>query len=403
MESLMTIPAIQVDEALQTAKAPAEKEQLLPLTGLRLFLALWVIVYHQTSPDGTLGAYMPLLNPAFFSLVETGYAAVGVFFLLSGFILTYNYDFSGGWNKRAAIRFAIARFSRIYPVYLLGLVLVLPFFVKPLIRHPGTEGPIGALQFALLQSWVPAATGTWNSPGWSLSDEAFFYALFPVVGMCLSRVTRLPGLVVAGLFLWAAALLVPLGSVLGNVDGLNISAIRSNHHSFAVDFVRYFPIFRLPEFLLGIVTARIYLRIQHGFRGRGYYLYLPALAAAAIILTHANRVAYPLMHNGILAPLSACVVLGLALGGGALARILSIPLVVFLGGASFSMYILHLPHWSWMAWTLDHLHASWHRGWLGMVVYLVIVVVLSGLVFKHLEQPASFFLKRKLSREPSRA
>lgn len=61
------------------------------------------------------------------SLVGTGYAAVGIFFLLSGFILAYNYDLGTQWSDQGKLRFAIARFSRIYPVYLLGLLLVLPF------------------------------------------------------------------------------------------------------------------------------------------------------------------------------------------------------------------------------------------------------------------------------------
>ena len=128
------------------------KEPLLPLTGLRAFLALWVIGYHQIGSTGSLGAYASLLPPAIFSMIDTGYAAVGMFFLLSGFILAYNYDLGKSWTREEWLRFAAARFARIYPVYLLGTLLVLPFFVKAIVRNPAAEGGIGLLQITLLRS-----------------------------------------------------------------------------------------------------------------------------------------------------------------------------------------------------------------------------------------------------------
>src|ERR1044071_2165280 len=97
----------------------SSKLQLHSLTGLRFFLALWVVVFHQSSRLGP----MP---PALFGLLQTGYVAVGFFFVLSGFVLAYNYPLVAAWSKDELVRFGIARFARIYPTYFLGLVTIAP-------------------------------------------------------------------------------------------------------------------------------------------------------------------------------------------------------------------------------------------------------------------------------------
>ena len=138
------------------------------------------MIYHQTG-------YVHAAPHPLFELLKTGYMAVGVFFTLSGFILAYNHSLDHAWNFDEIKRFALGRFARIYPVYVLGLLLVLPFQIRGLIQHPVNNGSLGALQFVLLQAWAPAATGKWNSPGWSLSNEAFFYSMFPFLGVALCQ------------------------------------------------------------------------------------------------------------------------------------------------------------------------------------------------------------------------
>jgi hypothetical protein len=71
------------------------KPQILPLTGMRIVLAMWVVVFHQIPSDCLLGQYMGSLPRPLFSLAATGYVAVGVFFVLSGFILALNYSLTG--------------------------------------------------------------------------------------------------------------------------------------------------------------------------------------------------------------------------------------------------------------------------------------------------------------------
>ena len=68
------------------------KQQLPALTGARLFLALWVILYHQIPHEDTTVtvSWLGSLPLPFHLFLRTGYAAVTVFFVLSGFVLAYN-------------------------------------------------------------------------------------------------------------------------------------------------------------------------------------------------------------------------------------------------------------------------------------------------------------------------
>ena len=62
------------------------------LTGLRFFLALWVILHHLTGPGQKLEATALLLPYGLFTLIRGGYQAVTTFFVLSGFVLTRSYS-----------------------------------------------------------------------------------------------------------------------------------------------------------------------------------------------------------------------------------------------------------------------------------------------------------------------
>jgi peptidoglycan/LPS O-acetylase OafA/YrhL len=366
------------------------RPHLQPLTGLRIVLALWVVTFHHIAPDSFLGPYTGYLPRPIFSLIATGYAAVGAFFVLSGFILALNYPLAEEWSRSYKIRFGIARFARIYPIYLIGVLLAVP--VTHLIQHPALEGVRGLLQISLLHSWWPPATGVWNSPSWSLSNEAFFYLTFPLLGGLLWRISRRSSLLITTALLWAAAMAVPIAAELAHIQPLCNSAIAANPHSFTLDLVRFNPLLRLPEFLMGVVSARLYLMSRDQMKGKGPLLYLPALAAMLIILTHGDSFTYPMMHNGLLAPLTCCLILGLAFGGGALCSLLSTRPMVFLGGASYAVYILQIPLGVW----LEKLHLPWYRGITGMMLYLFVVLSLSSLAFKYFEEPASRWLKRRL-------
>jgi peptidoglycan/LPS O-acetylase OafA/YrhL len=109
--------------------------------------------------------------------LEPGYAGVSFFFVLSGFILAFNYA------PRVADRgdFWFRRFARIWPTHALTFVIAIPIGLDT-TNFVGSAAT-AVLNLALLQSWMPQPEiyFSFNRLSWSISNEAFYYALFPVL------------------------------------------------------------------------------------------------------------------------------------------------------------------------------------------------------------------------------
>lgn len=106
-----------------------ERPKLNTLTSLRFFAAGLVFLYHYA--HGIPGA------PRWFlSLNSHGFAAVTFFFVLSGFILAYSYldEEKPSHLKGTRSAFWISRTARIYPLYLLALVIALPAYAYATAR-----------------------------------------------------------------------------------------------------------------------------------------------------------------------------------------------------------------------------------------------------------------------------
>jgi len=386
---------------------PNDKEQLLPLTSIRFFLALWVVVFHQTDTFGYLAEWLLALPEPAVSFFKTGYVAVSVFFVLSGFILAYNYSLLRSWSSAELRRFAVSRFARIYPVYCVGLVLVAPLVIRT-ARNTAPDASLGSLlgsaavHSLLLQSWVPQIALSWNAPGWSLSDEAFFYLCFPFIGVALWSASRLRSVLLLAVAVWVTASIAPLVAVALPLNGFgNVPATSSlpDAEILWANLVKFNPLIRLPEFCGGVLAARIFQMLRasgNPLSQAGYLLYVPALLLEAAALAFADAIPYPLIHNGLLLPLHAMAIIGLALGGGILPRILSWPPLVFLGGASYSMYILHAPVAMWIDFIAEryfHVHIV---GFNFAAMYVFLVVCLAGFVFTVIEEPANRFWRKRL-------
>jgi len=385
-----------------------QKVRLSALTGVRFFLALWVVLFHQASPEGYLSGVLSKLPVVVFCLFRTGYCAVGVFFVLSGFILSYNYALDHTWSLPQLVRFGIARLARIYPVYCVGLLLVVPEVGYALMGRFSSERVVeqtglAVLNFTLLQAWIPRVALSWNPPGWSLSDEALFYCCFPFISVALWKLSGFRNLLIAGTLAWAAALIAPLLAVVIGLKGFSdvpATSVAGYTDVFWPYLVKFNPLLHLPDFCMGIVLGRAFhglLRQRSRLLGRGYYLYLPGVLMEIFLIAHSNSLPYPLVHNGLLLPVHALVILGLALDGGILARLLSGRWLVFLGNASYSLYIIHLPILLGVNMIASRLFSIKLGGVGCMAIYVVAVVCLSAIVFKFIEEPGNRIVKRRLN------
>jgi len=159
------------------ASATPAPPELRELTSLRFVAAFAVLVLHYRD---LLGPMPPWLLRG----VIGGQYGVTFFFVLSGFILTYRYQgwFAAGVKDESFWRFQRFRLARIYPIYLLGLLLDTPWHLieRANAGALASSGPTYWASWLLnlvgLQAWVPAVPFAmfWNTPAWSVAAEFFF-------------------------------------------------------------------------------------------------------------------------------------------------------------------------------------------------------------------------------------
>lgn len=141
--------------------------EIRSITGLRAIAALGVYINHFGNP-----AWFPnrLSN-----IQANGSFGVSFFFVLSGFDLALAYD----GNTIDVRTFYLNRIARIGPTYIVALIIAVAY-----ISLSGfTFDHVFMLHFFGLQAWFPTSDSgfAFNSPGWTISVEIFFYALFPLL------------------------------------------------------------------------------------------------------------------------------------------------------------------------------------------------------------------------------
>lgn len=323
-----------------------------------------VLIYHGTSEVKSIPAGLS-------GFLKNGSLGVSLFFILSGFVLTYTYQgtvFSGR-------DFFAARFARIYPVYIFSLLVAAPLFFKSFIAEGNGDRvvPLVLGKIFLIQSWVPWMMHNWNVPSWSLSTEAFFYLLFPLLLPALSLVPaklRLPGIV---------ALITVYGF------GLPISEAIGPDYSLS-------PVRDVFLFGSGILIG---LAFCEGWRAPRWLLPLSLVGALGLMGAFD-----PIPANGWLKAEFTLVLCAL-IGG-----IASIPAqsssfmnngtLKRLGEASYALYILHLPIAAVFAFAGSKLGFSFDNP-LILVVYVPVSIWISVIVYLKLEVPANRWLRKRLS------
>jgi peptidoglycan/LPS O-acetylase OafA/YrhL len=317
----------------------APVERIGPLTTLRFVAALLVVMYH-TLPRGQGGERFEQLGTKF---VDLGFTAVGLFFVLSGFILSTVYPKLDG--RDGIIRFAVARVARIVPVYAATLLMDLPRLLAWRIAKSGLV--IGTLiaggqfisQLLMLQAWFPPLGGL-NFPSWSVATEAFFYAMFPLLLPYMMRSRGLGTSIALLVGFWLLGFAVALGPML----------LFEPAPPWIDAMISHNPIGRLPEFASGIVLANIglllktkYARATGGVRFLALILGLMGYFSVGLLQ---EMLPTSTLQNAALVPFYGLVILGMATREGIISRLISHPLLLLLGEASYALYLLHIPCWT---------------------------------------------------------
>jgi peptidoglycan/LPS O-acetylase OafA/YrhL len=314
-----------VTAAPRTAPRPLHQ-----LTGLRLFAALAVYFSHVAAPAG---------SPDWLrALQKSGYAGVTFFFVLSGFVLALNY-FDTLRTPRQVRSYVAARIARVFPLYLVALSW-------PAV-HLWASGKLPEwhlLQKVLgIQAWNPDLHVAFGflGPAWSISVELFLYATLPL----LVPLVRLLDRHVATLLTAIALVLAGLFVLAWLFDAVGRGDLAPADPASAHRWLYRTPLVRVGDFLVGVLAARVYLRIRDRRANArlGAWLVPVAIAATFLLAAQTSLVNTAWSWDAMYAVPAVTLILGLAVAPESpVARLLSLRGVVFLGEASFAFYLCHI-------------------------------------------------------------
>ena len=347
------------------------KDEIRSLTGLRGVAALLVVLYHAFHRGTPYGA-----------VLERGYLSVDLFFVLSGFVMALNYGnlFNGvPFSPRNYIKFLALRFSRLYPVYVLLLCVVLGLNAAGLMPLFDVPDVATALPWNLtMMQALSFGAGNINLPAWSISTEWVAYLLFAIlVAVCLSRSEGVywSAAVAAILGLFAVALLAPaLQRPQLEIEGpLSIFSTETA-----------LPVLRcVAGFMLGLVCYRIQFERQGNWLGARPVVgdIAAALICACLLVPYTDI----LFVIG-----SALLIAHLGRGRSATSDFLGTPWVHWLGMISYSLYLVHIPLILSLRTIVRHYDLPYT---VANVTGVVLSLLVAPLTYRYVEVPGRLLLR----------
>ena len=367
--------------------------EIKALSGLRIVAAVWVVLFHFRP---LLKQASPPLSDALAPILDCGAQGVDLFFILSGFVLTWNYleRMGPAWSTRATLHFLWLRLARVWPVYLVTMHLAVAWIIFTLnvgdFPSPAAAtltGPNYLRQLFLVQLWVVPYfdNSSWDGPAWSISAEWLAYLLFGLLVIVLFRVARASR---ARNLLWLAfaVTLPPL---------LFLAATG--------EF--YTPWSWLPriimQFTAGALACAAVRKLQPTDRARRIAGYLSLALGVGMVgilyFLDANPVPKVSDSSGLVDVLFVPLVMTLAIGVGTLPRLLSTRLMVYGGYISFSLYMVHeLVHtaWNWFTAQFEIVLTPTWSAKLIVVGVLGVAVLGAAALYHFVEEPARIWMRR---------
>ena len=265
----------------------------------RFIGALSVLYYH-------LGIHSSFSLPKLPFLMEYGIAWVFFFFLLSGFFLTYVYS-TKFFDAKV---FYKTRFFKFYPVYFLSLLLTLKF-----------RGTI-IYNLLLVQSWIFNRSLSYNSSAWYLSVLTFLLLLFPVLLKFRGNKYFVWFVIIINFYVYYF---------------YNYLFQQNSNSGTVLEFIKYNPLMYISTFSLGML---LYDKIKN-VKKRNIYSFFTIIYILFLLFIPYNKL---IPYNStVIALFFVPLIVFLYLDNYFFSKFLRNKFFIYLGGLSYSIYVLHRP------------------------------------------------------------
>jgi peptidoglycan/LPS O-acetylase OafA/YrhL len=348
-------------------------KELKKATSLRFFFALWVFLSHCDFIIGTD-------SWAYRHIFQEGYIGVGFFFILSGFILSYVYQDKIQRKLISYREFILLRLFRIYPLYFVTLLLAIPlvgyatgeFFITRFLSH-----------VFMLQSFIPAESFYFgfNGPAWSVSNELFFYLLFPFLIVRFPRAASL----LAGIVVMSLATL--FDPHFGSPDGELV------HYLFYIN-----PLVRLADFIFGMAL----FKMMEGEIKLPQHSMIIGLIVLILFFELKNFIPENLWYSQWFYFPMMIIILAAAdqRQRSFIDTLLGTKILVYLGKISYGLYLYHIPVLRFVTAAERRFEIELHP-LVNIGLCLTVLILISALSYEFFENPLNQKL-RKIFISPDR-
>jgi peptidoglycan/LPS O-acetylase OafA/YrhL len=378
------------------------------LTGVRALAAYLVFISHYCYVFDT---DLPPIIQRFLGEFHIG---VSIFFVLSGFLITYryyhNFHLTTNWFKR----YLKNRVARIYPMYFLLTIgaFIYYFITKDEAITGGFPHPVTLLilNITFLRGFFYQFWNTGIAQGWSLTVEECFYFSAPIIFLIAKKYNKL--------FLQPVVLTALAIIMVFIFRGINWYGFFGNF-----PFVMLFTFFgRCFEFFVGMQLARIVLK--KGFTRTNKvactYLGLVFIFLCVLIMAFqsipkgwAAGVESPagiITNNYFLCVAVALFFYGILTENTFLKKILAHPFIQLLGKSSYIFYLIHLG-WVYSLFSTGinilneqvfGLYDKWNIDWISPFQYdklnllygFVVLNIIAVTLFKLVEEPLNHYIRK---------
>jgi peptidoglycan/LPS O-acetylase OafA/YrhL len=339
------------------------------ITFTRFIAAILIVIFHFGKN------IYPFNNSSVSFIFQNTYIGVSYFFILSGFIMIIAYN---NKTKINAIEYFKNRFARIYPIYLLALLLVVSFKI---IAHSQVNFNEFILNLFTLQAWFPGNVLSLNGPGWSLSVEFFFYAIFPMLFNFIYTKIDYTKLIIPIILIWIISQIL--------LHLLFYSDFYEGYPSQSHDILHYFPLLHLNEFLIGNLTGLIFINYKKKSSKNFDWVILSLIIASLFLLKYSKGLN---LNDGILAFIFAPLIFLISLNTGVITSISKNKYLIFLGDISYGIYILQIPTFALCGKILSRL--SIQNASAQFYSSLLFLIIASGFSYVFIETPLRNLIKK---------
>lgn len=275
-------------------------------------------------------------NPFIIRFFKQHNLVVGIFFVLSGFVLSFSKE------KGAELwPFLKSRLKRVYPLHAAILVTFLPLFAM-IDLHYGSFKEFflhGVLSFSLLQSWFPEHAVIWNGPTWFLSSLVFCYVVFPLLQkkMHAMKASQLLTLIIV-----IQVFSFMLFSSYANYKGWAFLEEVNAPASVLFNLFRFNPLLNAMEFILGMAICNLWKTKSFDLRHSGKISTIVACVLIMLLLATPS-INHLYLRSQVFIPLFCFFLYALCWQQGAAYKFLSHKYWDVMSPYSFCLYLVHVP------------------------------------------------------------